>query len=140
MMFAQYLGGSIASMMVNLTQPMAISFPYLSQYGAGKAAKALTKAYADMKGGDRALEGGLQQALKIAEEQGIVAPQEVHQLMAQAQVKPRCMAGMVRSWATSWRSRAMPSRNWHWDGASVVWMGRADQPQGNIHCSLPHGG
>jgi N12 class adenine-specific DNA methylase len=84
LMFAQYLGGSVASALVNFTQPLTVSLPYLSQYGgAGKAASALIKALRDQNKG-AVLEKGLADALKIAEEQGIVAPQEVHQLMAQA--------------------------------------------------------
>ena len=83
-LFAQYLGGSIASAMVNFTQPLTISIPYLSQFGGlGKAMKAWSKAMKDMSAGAE-LEPGLAQALKVAEEQGVVSPQEVHQLMAQA--------------------------------------------------------
>jgi N12 class adenine-specific DNA methylase len=84
LMFAQYLGGSIASAFVNFTQPFTVSFPYLSQYGgAARAAKQLAKAMADQRDGVK-LEDDLARALKVAEEQGVVAPQEVHQLMAQA--------------------------------------------------------
>jgi alpha/beta superfamily hydrolase len=39
-LFAQYLGGSVASALVNMTQPLAVTFPYLSQYGGAKAAAA----------------------------------------------------------------------------------------------------
>lgn len=84
MMFAQYLGGSIASAMVNFTQPLTVSIPYLSQFGGlAKAGQAWAKAVSDMTKGVK-LEAGLANALKAAEESGIVSPQEVHQLMAQA--------------------------------------------------------
>ena len=33
LMFAQFLGGSVASAMVNLTQPLTMTLPYLSQFG-----------------------------------------------------------------------------------------------------------
>ena len=93
LLFAQYLGGSVASAMVNMTQPVAVTFPYLSQYGGvGKAAARMTAAAKDAlkaKTGDAALDA----ALKHAEEQGIVAPQEVHQLMAQAQGRATLKAG-----------------------------------------------
>lgn len=84
LLFAQYLGGSIASAMVNMTQPFAVTMPYLSQWGgAVKAASrlkgALTDAFKETTG-DAALDA----ALKKAAADGIVAPQEVHQLLAQA--------------------------------------------------------
>lgn len=93
LMFAQFLGGSVASAMVNLTQPVAVTFPYLSQFGgAMKAAAQMKRALSDalkwesqrLKSkrttGDKALDA----ALHRAEEDGIVSPQEVHQLIAQA--------------------------------------------------------
>ncbi len=84
MLFAQYLGGSIASAMVNMTQPFAVTMPYLSQWGGvTKAATRMKAAVADAlkaSTGDAALDA----ALKRAADEGIVAPQEVHQLMAQA--------------------------------------------------------
>lgn len=93
LLFAQYLGGSIASAMVNATQPIAVTFPYLSQWGGvQKAGDRMTAALADaMKKstGDQALDA----ALKHAEETGIVSPQEVHQLMAQAGGKASLKAG-----------------------------------------------
>ena len=84
LLFAQYLGGSIASAFVNLTQPAAVTFPWLSQFGGAKAAAAqLAKAAADMA--KKRYEPDLVRALHAAEEDGTVSPQEVHQLMAQAQ-------------------------------------------------------
>ena len=83
-LFAQYLGGSVASAMVNFTQPLTISIPYLSQFGGlAKAGKAWAQAVKDISRGVE-LEDDLQRALKDAEESGVVSPQEVHQLMAQA--------------------------------------------------------
>lgn len=84
LLFAQYLGGSIASAFVNMTQPAAVTFPWLSQFGGAKAAAAqLAKAAADMA--KKRYEPALAKALHAAEEDGTVSPQEVHQLMAQAQ-------------------------------------------------------
>lgn len=84
LLFAQYLGGSVASAMVNFTQPLTVSIPYLSQFGGlAKAGKAWAQAVKDMSKGTK-LEPGLERALKDAEESGVVSPQEVHQLMAQA--------------------------------------------------------
>jgi N12 class adenine-specific DNA methylase len=93
LLFAQYLGGSIASAMINLMQPLNVSFPWLSQYGgAVKAAGQMKNALVDaMKAstGDTALDA----ALKKAADDGIVSPQEVFQLMAQAQGKATLKPG-----------------------------------------------
>jgi hypothetical protein len=93
MLFAQYLGGSLASAMVNMTQPIAVTMPYLSQWGGAlKAAGRMRGALADVlkkSTGDARLDA----ALKKAEEEGVVAPQEVHQLMAQAQGRSSLRAG-----------------------------------------------
>lgn len=93
LLFAQYLGGSIASALVNLMQPLNITFPWLSQYGGiAKAAMQMKNAVGDAlkkSTGDKALDA----ALKKAEEDGIVSPQEVFQLMAQAQGKATLKPG-----------------------------------------------
>jgi len=85
LLFAQYIGGSIASAMVNITQPLTMTFPWLSQYGgATGAAKQMAAAVKDVskkRTGDMKLDA----ALHRAEEDGTVSPQEVHQLMRQAQ-------------------------------------------------------
>lgn len=88
LLFAQFLGGSIAAGMVNLTQPVMVTFPYLSQYGGvAKAAGQMKNAMADAvkwASGKGTGDARLDAALKHAEEEGIVSPQEVHSLMAQA--------------------------------------------------------
>ncbi len=92
-MFVQYLGGSLASAFVNMTQPVAVTMPYLSQWGGpAKAANQMKNALADIwkkSTGDAALDA----ALKHAEDQGVVSPQEVHQLMAQARGRASLSAG-----------------------------------------------
>ena len=83
LLFAQYLGGNVASMLMNFMQVPTVSLPYLSQFGGvTKAAGALVKAMKDQK--SNMLEKGLQQALKAADEKGITQPQAVHELMAQS--------------------------------------------------------
>jgi N12 class adenine-specific DNA methylase len=82
LLFVQYIGGSVASAMVNLTQPIVMSYPYLHQFSknAGyEMAKAMKLAVA----GDT-LDADLKQALKRAEVDGVVSPQEIHQLHAEA--------------------------------------------------------
>lgn len=93
LMFAQYIGGSVASAMVNLTQPFTMTLPWLSQYGGiTKASKQMAAAVSDalkQKTGDAKLDA----ALKHAEEEGIVSPQEVHQLQGQAAGKGALQTG-----------------------------------------------
>lgn len=85
MLFAQYLGGSLASAAVNMTQPFAVTLPWLSQYGGMRKASAyMTKALHDMAKRGHKYEADLAHALKMAEDDGVVSPQEIHQLMAQA--------------------------------------------------------
>lgn len=98
-MFAQYLGGSIASAVVNITQPIAVSFPYLSQFGgATKAATQLGKASSDWtkaftsKNRDH-FEPDLLAAIERAEADGTLSPQEVHNLLKQAAGKNPLSAG-----------------------------------------------
>lgn len=85
LMFTWYLGGSLAAGMVNLTQPVLMTFPYLARFGAGKAAKAvkdgMAAAAASMRGkpiGDV----GLARAMNRAKEESITQPNEIHALMA----------------------------------------------------------
>ncbi|URI08918.1 PLxRFG domain-containing protein [Aquincola tertiaricarbonis] len=84
LLFMQYLGGSIASAMVNLTQPVTMTLPWLSQHGGpASAAKRLTAAVRDAlrkETGDPELD----KALAKAEKEGIVSPSEIHQLQAEA--------------------------------------------------------
>lgn len=93
LLFAQYLGGSLASAMVNMTQPFAVTMPYLSQWGGvAKSAMRMKSALVDVlktSTGDAKLDA----ALKRAEAEGIVAPQEVHQLMAQARGRAALQTG-----------------------------------------------
>ncbi|WP_198292120.1 PLxRFG domain-containing protein [Janthinobacterium sp. CG3] len=71
LMFAQFLGGSVASAMVNLTQPLTMTLPYLSQFGGiGKASKRMVSAVRDA-GKDVTGDAGLDAALRWATEEGI---------------------------------------------------------------------
>ena len=89
-MFFNFLGGSVAAAMVNLTQTASTTFPFLAQWGAKDAAKAITKAMSRsarvMKDGkfDSIVDASLLEALVRASEEGIIDPQEIHLLMAEA--------------------------------------------------------
>lgn len=110
-LFFSFLGGSIASALVNLTQTFTTTLPYLSQFGAGDVAKALPKAMAlsgkmMKKGLDAVSEKDLKDALRKASDEGVVDPQEIHLLMAEAggngaSVGFSGLAGaMNKEWAT----------------------------------------
>lgn len=93
LMFAQFLGGSVASAMVNLTQPVTMTLPYLSQFGGlAKAGRRLAAAVRDA-GKETTGEAHLDEALQWAADEGIVAPQEVHFLQAQAAGKGALRSG-----------------------------------------------
>lgn len=83
LLFAQYLGGSIASAFVNMTQPFAVTFPWLSQYGgAAQSAAQLKRAFADLSNKSRVIEPDLVKAMDQYE--AVLEPQEIHHLQAQA--------------------------------------------------------
>ncbi len=84
LMFTHFIGGSVASALVNTTQPIMMTLPYLSQWGGlAKAGKRLAMA-AKMAVGGEITDKGLAQALKRAEQDGAVSPQEIHHLQATA--------------------------------------------------------
>jgi hypothetical protein len=83
LMFANYLGGSVASAAVNLTQVPMMSYIYLSQWGFSRAASEI-KAAAKVALSKKEPGGELGEALKQASEKGIVEPHEIHMLYAEA--------------------------------------------------------
>ena len=93
MLFANFIGGSVASALVNLTQSFTTTLPTLSQhFGAVRAGKSLTSAMGIIKNGAGS-DADLAKAMRRAEEEGITAPQEVHHLMAQARGKASLQSG-----------------------------------------------
>lgn len=121
MLFAQYLGGSLASAFVNMTQPFQITMPWLSQYGGMKKAGAqMTRALKDMGRSvtDKGFqyESDLAKALQAAEDDGTVSPQEVHQLMAQARG-----AGGLRSGDGTRTGDARAQASNLWEKGKVLW-------------------
>ena len=116
MLFAQYLGGSVASALVNMTQPFQITMPWLSQYGGMRRAGAqLAAAVRDMARGGK-YEADLAQALQAAEDDGVVSPQEIHQLMAQARGTGSLRTG---DGTRAGDARAAVSNNW--ERVKVAW-------------------
>ncbi|MBT9494948.1 MAG: PLxRFG domain-containing protein, partial [Paucibacter sp.] len=81
-LFVNFLGGSIASAAVNMTQPFLMTMPYLSKFvGIPGAARVMGASLKQMTAG---VDGDMKTALEIAEKDGIVSPQELHQLQAMA--------------------------------------------------------
>ncbi|WP_423454265.1 PLxRFG domain-containing protein [Ottowia sp. VDI28] len=117
MLFAQYLGGSVASAFVNMTQPFQITMPWLSQYGGMRhAGAALAKALRDMGTKGFQYEADLAKALHDAEDDGTVSPQEIHQLMAQARG-----AGTLRSGDGTKMGDARAGLANRWEQGKVLW-------------------
>lgn len=97
LMFMNFIGGSIASAAVNLTQPLTMTLPYLSQFGGLAGASARLLAAGKMAASGQVENLGLRAALKRAEHDGVVSPQEIHHLTAQA----------MGTWGTNpWLKRA----------------------------------
>lgn len=93
MLYMQYLGGSVASAMVNALQPIQVTIPYLSQHGGiTKAAGNMRKAWEMARPSQEAkLPADLRAAMKLYE--ATLSPQEVHQLQAQAGGKANLVSG-----------------------------------------------
>lgn len=84
LMFVNYIGGSVASAMVNLSQTLVQTFPYLAQFGgAGKAAARITAAMKDAAT-RQVSDPDLRDAIARAEKDGVIQPQEIFQLQAEA--------------------------------------------------------
>lgn len=84
MMFAHFIGGSVASALVNVTQPVMMTLPWLSQWGGPVKAASRLMASARQAAGGKITDTELAEALKRAEKDGIVSPQEIHHLTAEA--------------------------------------------------------
>ena len=117
MLFAQYLGGSLASAAVNMTQPFAVTLPWLSQYGGmAKASMYMSGALRDMVKRGNKYEPDLAHALRMAEDDGVVSPQEIHQLMAQARG-----AGGLRTGDGTKLGDARAAASNAWEKGKVAW-------------------
>lgn len=83
LLFVNYLGGSIASALVNMTQPFMMTAPWLQQFGSKNAGRAMAHGLA-VASGKKPANASLAQALALAESEGIVSPQEIHNLYAES--------------------------------------------------------
>jgi hypothetical protein len=78
-LFLHFIGGSIASAAVNLTQPILQTAPYLSQFAGAKIMAAAAKMAVTGN-----ITPNLKAAMQRAKDEGIVDPHEIHNLMADA--------------------------------------------------------
>jgi len=81
LLFVNFIGGSIASALTNLTQTSLMTMPWLSQYS--NPVQASARVLSAMKGGEPT-DPALRAALKRAQLEGITDPQEIHQLYAES--------------------------------------------------------
>ena len=84
LLFAWYLGGSVSSAAVNLTQSLTTTLPYLHQFGSTKqVAKILANAL-KQAANHSAITGDLGKALRQADKEGITEPHEIHSLYGES--------------------------------------------------------
>jgi hypothetical protein len=88
LLFINFLGGSVASALVNMTQSFTTTFPYLHQFGgntAGAMGEAMRIAARRMFNRDVAIaDVALKEALERATDEGLVSPHEVHMLYGES--------------------------------------------------------
>jgi hypothetical protein len=82
-LFVNFLGGSIASALVNMTQPLTMTLPWLAQFGGVGRATGHLVSGARIAAGAQAT-GKLREAMALAAREGITSPHEIHQLQAEA--------------------------------------------------------
>jgi hypothetical protein len=79
--FAWFLGGSVAAMVINLSQPYTVTAPYLTQFGStSQVGEFIGKAMPYAMGRKEINDDGLKRALKRAGQEGIVDAQEIFHL------------------------------------------------------------
>lgn len=108
LLFIQYIGGSLASAAINLTQTLTTTYPFLHQFGGTVADLA---AASKMAGGklfsgeyNTGQNANLQRAIQLAEEEGIVAPHNIHTLMGES-IRPGLMQNkFMRNFTHLWGS------------------------------------
>jgi hypothetical protein len=80
-MFAWFLGGSVAAMVVNLSQPFMVTAPDLTKFGStAQVTEFMGKAMPYAMGRKEIKDDGLKRALKRASQEGIVDAQEIFHL------------------------------------------------------------
>lgn len=103
LLFTWYLGGSVASAAVNLTQTLTTTTPYLHQFGETKqVGRILMSAMEQALRPQSSFTGALKAALHRAEEEGVTAPHELHMLYGQAMRTGLLKSQVLRPLGTAW--------------------------------------
>lgn len=84
LLFVNFIGGSVASALVNMTQPVMMTLPFLSQFTSPTKALGLLTQAAKYAGGAVPEDAVLREAMERASKEGITDPQEIHQLYAES--------------------------------------------------------
>jgi hypothetical protein len=84
LMFAWYLGGSVSSAAVNLTQSFTTTLPYLHQFGETKQVARLMGQAMKLAANHNAITGDIGKALQRADKEGITEPHELHMLYGES--------------------------------------------------------
>jgi hypothetical protein len=104
LMFAWYLGGSVSSAAVNLTQSFTTTLPYLHQFGDTKQVSRLMGQAMKLAANHRAIQGDLANALKLADEEGITDPKELHMLYGESMRTGMLKNQFLRPLSKAWGS------------------------------------
>jgi len=101
-LFLQFLGGSIASALVNATQPITMTVPYLLQFSDTKTlAAVMSKASLEAATGKPGID--VRAAYQRALDEGLIAPHEIHMLMAESGAS-MFNSGVARRLSKAWGS------------------------------------
>ncbi|UIF90836.1 PLxRFG domain-containing protein [Cupriavidus sp. UYPR2.512] len=88
LLFVNYIGGSIASALVNMTQTVTMTYPYLHQFGgntAGMVGEAMRLAGRRLRNRDTEIaDPALRAALERATDEGVTSPHEIHMLYGES--------------------------------------------------------
>ena len=87
LLFMHFLGGSVASAMVNMTQTFTMTLPYLAQFGGdvtGNLKEAMGIASRRLFNKNAEVPEELKMALQRASDEGVVSPHEIHMLQGES--------------------------------------------------------
>jgi len=102
-LFFNFLGGSVASAAINLTQSVMITAPYLSKYtGIGALTSAIGRAAKLAVGDPAKMAGQVGTDLQRAELDGVTAPQQIYHLTAMASNNPFSSDRRFRTAMAAW--------------------------------------
>lgn len=93
LLYAVYLGGNISSAAIQFTQTLTTTLPYLSQFDTIAGATSRVTEASKLAARGIRNDDDLKQALKRAEDSGVVKPQDIFHIMGQAQGKGALQVG-----------------------------------------------